>query len=83
MNKQSIEKLYNSIINSNSLFYKLNPEHLLNEINSYNKIDSFLPETDPNTLDINTIHQGKDCEMYIVRKFENQHVWIIIPQNTN
>ena len=36
-----------------------------------------------NTLEINTIHQGKDSEMYIVRKIEDQHVWIIIPRNTN
>lgn len=80
MDSISIEKLFNSIIKSNSLYYKINLESLLNEINSYIKIDSPLPKTDPDTLVINTIEKGQDNELYIVRKLNDSNIWILIPK---
>ena len=76
----NIDALFNSIIKSNSIYHKIHPEQLLNQVNAYNNIDTKTPLIDPNTLSINDILLGQDKELYIVRPTRKGHIWIIIPR---
>ena len=80
MSQETIENLFNTIIVSNSKYHKLSTDTLFNEIKNYTKLDINEPLEDPNSLEINSIKQGEDKELYIVRPLHNEHIWILVPR---
>ena len=80
MSSGDIEKLFNTIIKANALYHKINPETLINELQSYNRLDINEPMDNPNLLKINSIKQGQNGELYIVRPIKQRHIWICIPR---
>ena len=72
VNQQDIEHLYNSFIRSNSELYDININTIFRQFHTF--LDSqnyYLPNINANSLDVDTIRQGKDFCLYIVKKCSN------------
>jgi len=72
-----VEHLFHHFIKSNSEIYNISIDNIFKEFNSYLESQNYyLPIENANDLYINTIRQGKDFCLYIVKKgSDNTNYW--------
>jgi len=78
------EQLFNNFIKSNSNIYNISIDSIFQELYIYLESKNYsLPEENANDVQFNTVRQGKDFCMYIVKRGSDKtHYWKKIIKNT-